>query len=101
MSEPYKSTKSLPCVHLKTLKLFYSVRRPEAKFKHAQGHQRAGALTFSVNLFQSPNITVYEVEHQKTLNTNFAKRTKWFSEVIKEFYEYFQKNTKNGRYEKI
>ena len=56
---------------------------------HAQGHQRAGASTGSINIFQSTNITVYEVEHQKT-NTKSGKQTIWFSEVIIEFYHYFQ-----------
>ena len=44
-------------------KVFSSVRRPETIFKHAQGHQQAGALTSSINLFQSTIILVYEKEH--------------------------------------
>ena len=55
-----------------------------------QGHQQLGALTGSINIFLSTIITLYEVESQKTLNTKFGKRIKWFSEVIKEFYHYFQ-----------
>ena len=47
-------------------KVFSSLRRPETHFRHAQGHQRADALTGSINIFQSTIITVYEVEHQKT-----------------------------------
>ena len=41
-------------------KVFPSVRRPETNFKRAQGHQQAGALTGSINLFQSTIILVYE-----------------------------------------
>ena len=29
-------------------------------------------------------ITVYEVEHQKTINTKIGKRSSWFSQVIRE-----------------
>ena len=71
-------------------KVFFSLRRPETHFRHAQGHQRAGALTGSINIFQSTTITVYEVEHQKTVNRKLGKQTIWFSEVIKEFHHYFQ-----------
>ena len=52
---------------------FCSLRRPETHSRHAQGHQRAGALTGSINIFQSTVITVYEVEHQKTVNTKLGK----------------------------
>ena len=69
---------------------FSSLRRPETHFRHAQGHQRASALTGSINIFQSTIITVYEVEHQKTVNTKLGKQTIRFSEVIKDFYHYFQ-----------
>ena len=72
---------------------FSRLRRPGTHFRHAQRHQRAGALTGSINIFQSTIITVYEVEHQKTVNTKLGKQTNWFSEVIKEFYQYFQKKT--------
>ena len=54
---------------------FSSLRRPEKHFRHAQGHQRAEAVTGSINIFQSTTITVYEVEHQKTLNTKLGKQT--------------------------
>ena len=78
-------------MHLKKLKVFSSLRRPETHFRHAQGHQRAGASTGgSIKIFQSTSITVYEVEHQKTVNTNLGKQTIWFSEVIKDIYHYFQ-----------
>ena len=101
MSEAYLSTTSKTCMHLKKFKVFSSLRRPETRFRHAQGHQRAGALTVSINIFQSTIITVYEVEHQKTVNTKLGKQTIWFSKVIEDIYHYFQKKigpkTKRGR----
>ena len=33
---------------------------------------------------------MYEVEHQKTVNSQFGKWTIWFSEVIKDLYHYFE-----------
>ena len=57
---------------------------------HAQGHLWAGALTGSINIFQSTKITVYEVVQQKTVNTKLEKQTIWLPEVIKELYNYFQ-----------
>ena len=87
-------------MHLKKFKVFSSLRTPETHFKHVQGHQRAGALKGSINIFQGTIITVYEVVHQKTANTNFGKQTIWLSEVIKEFYHYFQEK-KAGRHKKI
>ena len=77
-------------MHLKKFKVFSSLRRPETHFRHAQGHQRASALSGSINISESTIITVYEVEHQKTVNTKLGKQTIWFSEVIKEFYHYFR-----------
>ena len=65
----------MTCMHLKMFKVFSSLRRPETHFRHAQGHQRAGALAGSTNIFQSTIITVYEVEHQKTVNTKLGKQT--------------------------
>ena len=79
---------------------FSELRRPETYFWHAQGHQRAAALTGSINIFQSTTITVYEVEYQKTVNTKLGKQTIWFSEVIKEFHQYFR-GKKAGRHKKI
>ena len=52
---------------------FYSLRRPETHFRHAQGHQRAGALPSSINNFLSTIITVYEIEHQKTVTKKYGK----------------------------
>ena len=63
----------MTCTHLKKYKVFSSLHRPETHFRHAQGHQRAGALTDSINIFQSTIITVYEVEHQKTVSTKLGK----------------------------
>ena len=77
-------------MHLKKSKVSSSLRRPETHFRHAQCHQRAVALTGSINIFQSTTITVYEIEYQKTVNTKFGKQTVWFSEVIKDIYHYFQ-----------
>ena len=48
-----------------------SLRRPETQFRHAQRHQRAGALTGSINNIRNTIFTVYEVESQKTDNANF------------------------------
>ena len=76
---------------------FSSLRRPETHFRHAQGHQRASALTGSINIFQSTTITVYEVEYQKTVNTKLRKHTMCFSEVIKDIYHYFQEKQTGRR----
>ena len=65
----------MTCLHLKKFKVFSSLRKPETHFRHAQGHQRAGALTGAINSFQSTIITVYEVEHQKTVSTKLGKKT--------------------------
>ena len=48
-----------------------SLRRPETQFRHGQRHQRAGALTGSNIIIRNTIFTVYEVESQKTDNTNF------------------------------
>ena len=77
-------------MHLKKFKVFSSIRRPETHFRHAQGHQRVSAITGSINRFQSTTLTVYEVEHQNTVNTKLGKQTNWFSEVIKQSYHYFE-----------
>ena len=90
MSEPDLSTRSKTCRHLKKFKVFSSLRRPETQFRHAQEHQRTGAITGSINIFQSTTNTVYEVEYEKTVNTKLGKQTIRFSEVIKDIYYYFQ-----------
>ena len=68
----------MTCMHLKKFKVFSSLRRLEIHFRQAQGHQRAGALTGSINIFQNTIITVYEVENQKTVNRKLGKQTVWF-----------------------
>ena len=78
MSEPYLSTMSVTCMHLKKFKVFSSLRRPETHFRHAESHEQAGALTGSINIFQSTIITVYEAERQKTVNRKLGKQTIWF-----------------------
>ena len=70
-------------MHLKKCKVFSSLRRPETHLGRVQGHQRAGAFTRSIYIFQSTIITVYEVEHEKTVNTKLGKKTIWFSEVTR------------------
>ena len=100
MSEPYLSTRSKTCMHLRKFKFRSILRWPATHVRHAQGHQRAGALTGSINIFQSTTFTVYEVEHQKTVNTEFGKQTIWFSEVIKECHHYSQEN-QAARHKKI
>ena len=88
----------MTCMHLKKFKVFSSLRRPETHFRPSQGHQRAIALTGSINFFQSTTITVYEVEYQKTFNTKLGKKTIWFSaEVIKDIYHYFQEKQAGRR----
>ena len=68
----------MTCMHLKKFKVYSTLRRPEIQFRRAQGHQRAGALTGSINIFQSTIITVYEAEHQKTVNRKLGKQSIWF-----------------------
>ena len=80
-------------------KVFSSPRWPETHFSHLQVRQRASALEGSFNIFQRPIVTVYEIEHQKTVNTKLGKHTIWFSEVVKEVYHYLQKDWA-GRHKK-
>ena len=80
-------------MHLNNFNAFSSLRRPDTHFRHVQGHHWAGALTGSINIIQKTIFTVYyDVEHQKTINTKLGKQNIWFSKVIKEFHQYFQKN---------
>ena len=87
-------------MRLKKVKVLSGPRRPETHYRLAQGHQWAGALTGSINNFESTFIPVNEAENQKTCNTKNGKQTTWFSEVIKDFYHYFQKK-EVGRHKKI
>ena len=82
----------MTCMHLKKSNAFSNLRLPEPHFMHAQGHLWAGALTGSINVFQSTISTVYEVEHEKTVNTKLGKQTIWFSEVIQNFTTTSKKN---------
>ena len=79
----------MTCVHLKKFKVFSSLLRPETHFGHAQDQQRASALTSSINFLQGTIITVYEVEHHKTVNTRLGKQTICFPEVIKELHHHY------------
>ena len=99
MSEPYLSTRSKTCMQL-IFKVFSSFRRPATHFMHAQGHQKACALTSCTNNFENTSVTVYELVHQKTVNIKTGKPTIWLSEVIRDFYHYFQEK-KTGRNKKI
>ena len=79
----------MKCMHLKNFKVFPSLRRPGTPFRHGQGHHRTGAVTGSISIFQSTIITVYQVEHPRTVNTKIGKQTSSFSVVIIEFYHCF------------
>ena len=79
-------------MRLNNVKVLSSARRQETHCRLAQSHQRAGAITGYIKIFQSTDIMVYEVEHQMTVNTKHGKQVNWFSELIKEFYDYLQKN---------
>ena len=54
---------------IQKFQVFPTFLGPETHFRHAQGHQRASALTGSIIIVQNTNITVYEVESQKTVYT--------------------------------
>ena len=82
----------MTCLQLKKFKVVSSLRRRETNFRHAQGNQRASAITGSINIFQRTIITIYEVELQKTVNRKLGKQTVWLWEVIKEFYHNFEEN---------
>ena len=69
------------------------LRRPEPHFGVLHGHQGAASLTISCNIFQGTTIGVYEVEHQKTVNTNLENglisfRENWnlFNTTCKQIY---------------
>ena len=71
MSEKQFSPRSKTCVNLEKVQVVSSLRKPDKQFRHARGHQRAGALTGSINIIRNKIFTVYEVESQKTDNANF------------------------------
>ena len=64
----------------KKIQVFSSLRRPKTTFRHAEGQQRAGALTGSINIIQNTIITVYEVESQKTVNRKLERGQIGFQE---------------------
>ena len=101
MSEPYLRTWSKTFMHLKMFKFVSSLRRSETHIRNAQANQRASASTGSINIIWNTIFAVYEVDSQKTVNTGLGKRNIWFSEVIKEFYHYFQENPEKERHKKI
>ena len=70
-----------------------SLRRPETHFGHVHGRRGADFLTISCNIFQGTTIGVYEVEHQKTVNTNlengliiFQENWNLFNTTCKQIY---------------
>ena len=71
MSEQKLSTRSKTRLNLKKIKIFpvFAGQETFSGFRHLYGHQRAGAITGSINSIQNTNITVYEVKSQKTVNT--------------------------------
>ena len=83
MSQPSLGTRSMTCMHPKNFEVLSSLRQPETQFRNAQGHQGAGAIKGSINMFRSTIITIYEVEHEKTVNTKLGKATIWFSDVTR------------------
>ena len=65
------------------LQVFSSLRMPETHFRHAQGRQRAGAVQAPfINIIQNTTISLYDLEHQKTVTTKLGKRN------IKEIFPY-------------
>ena len=64
------------------------LNKPKTLFRHAQGCQRADALTGSINIIQNSIITVYEMKHQKSVNAKLGERTNWFSKVIEKILHY-------------
>ena len=61
-------------MHLKNFKFYLISAVRKKNIRHDQGHQRASASTGSINIIQNKNITVYEVESQKTVNAKLWKR---------------------------
>ena len=70
------------------LQLVPCTRGPQTHFRNAQDHQLAGALTVVIRSIQNTNVTRYEVESQKTVNTKSRKRTGWISELIDQMFDY-------------
>ena len=85
MSEKQFRTRSKTCVNLKKVQVLSRLRKPDKHFRHARGHQRAGALTGSFNIIQNTVITVYEVESQKTDNADFENVLIGFQKKSKRY----------------
>ena len=60
-------------MHLKKSEIFVVVRT-QKHFQHQQGHQQTNTLPGSIIIIKNGNITVQEVEQQKTVNTKNEKR---------------------------
>ena len=88
MSEKTSSSRSRTCMHLKKVSFSSSFRQLETQFSHEQGHQGTIATLGSVKITQSTNITVYEVESQKTNNAKVSVWTNRFSEVVKGIFRH-------------
>ena len=88
----------MTCKHFKKFKVFSNFRRPETHFRHAQGHQQAYPLVSSTYIFQSTFNTVFEVVHQKTVNTKLGKDYLAFRSNQRLFHDFQGK--KAGRHKK-
>ena len=76
--------------HVCISKSFFYSSPTRNTFQARAGPPTSRCINRLHNIFQSTIITVYEVEHQMTVNTKLGKQTIWFSEVIKDFHHYFQ-----------
>ena len=66
---------------------FSSLRKPETRFWHQQGHQRAGVSTGSINMIQNINITVNGVEKwERVITIKLRKRTKKFQKQSNSYF---------------
>ena len=61
------------------VQVFSTLRRPKTHFGHEQGHQRAGALTGSINNIQNTIFVENGVQRRKTVKIEKSgKRTEFF-----------------------
>ena len=82
------------------VQVFSSFRGPETDFRDLEDSQLTSALTRCNNSFQETISTVYEVKHQKTVNTKIGERTNWFLEVRKEKIHHAFRKRYTGRRKK-
>ena len=76
------------------IQLVSCTRGPQTHFRNAQDPQLAGVLTVFIRSIQNTNVTLYEVESQKTVNTKSRKRTDWLSELIEQMFDHnFRENS--------